>query len=159
MSKHLTEQAEQLHRAVTTLVKKYQFRARNDICCYGISVSQCYTLETLREHGTLSMQALADLLQLAVSTVTRIVDQLVDKRLVERQSNSRDRRICQVQLTAEGKRLLHTIHTELVAREQAILQRRPAASRDHVIWAIAELSRALDDWQGPEETQHANAHP
>ena len=159
MSEHLSEQADQLHRAVTALVKKYQFRDRNDICCYGISVSQCYTLEVLREHGALSMQALADQLQLAVSTVTRLVDQLVDKRFVERQSNPRDRRICQVQLTAEGRRLLHTIRKELVAREHAILQRIPAASRDHVIWAIAELSQALDDWKRTEETHHANGQP
>lgn len=156
MSEHLSEQADQLHRAVTALVKKYQFRDRNDICCYGISVSQCYTLEVLQEHGALSMQALADQLQLAVSTVTRLVDQLVDKRFVERQSNPRDRRICQVQLTAEGRRLLHTIRKELVAREHAILQRIPAASRDHVIWAIAELSQALDNWKRTEETHHAN---
>jgi DNA-binding MarR family transcriptional regulator len=159
VTQHLTEQADQLHRAVTALVKKYQFRDRNDICCYGISVSQCYTLETLREQGTLSMQALADQLRLAVSTVTRIVDQLVDKRLVKRQSDPRDRRICQVQLTAEGKRLFHTIRTELVAREQAILQRIPVASRDHVIWAIAELSRALDDRKETEELDYANTHP
>jgi DNA-binding MarR family transcriptional regulator len=156
VTEHLSEQADQLHRAITALVKKYQFRDRNDICCYGISVSQCYTLEVLREYGALSMQALADQLQLAVSTVTRIVDQLVDKRLVERQSDPRDRRICQVQLTAEGQRLLHTVRKELVAREQAILQRLPTASRDHVIWAIAELSQALDDWHGTEETHHAN---
>jgi DNA-binding MarR family transcriptional regulator len=102
------------------------------------------------------MQALAAPLQLAVSTVTRLVDQLVDKRLVERQSDPRDRRICQVRLTVEGRRLLHTIRKELVAREQAILQRIPAASRDHVIWAIAELSQALDDWKRTEETHHAN---
>ena len=159
MVKNLSEQADQLHRAVTALVQKYQFRDRNDICCYGISVSQCYTLETLREEGALSMQTLAERLRLAVSTVTRIVDQLVDKRLVERQSDARDRRICQVHLTTEGQRLLHIIRNELLAREQAILQRIPATSREHVIWAIAELSRALDAWSEREEKQHANDRP
>jgi hypothetical protein len=54
---------------------------------------------------------------------------------------------------------LHTIRKDLVAREHAILQRIPAASRDHVIWAIAELSQALDDWKRSEETHHANGQP
>ncbi|MEE8290017.1 MAG: helix-turn-helix domain-containing protein, partial [Candidatus Tectomicrobia bacterium] len=83
MAQALPQQAQQLHKAVTTLVKKYQFRDRNDICCHGISVSQCYTLQALEEYGVLTMQVLADELQLAVSTVTRIVDQLVNKQLVE----------------------------------------------------------------------------
>jgi hypothetical protein len=43
MTERLTEQAAYLQKAVTSLVKKYQFRDRNDICAYGISVSQYYT--------------------------------------------------------------------------------------------------------------------
>lgn len=147
MTELLAAQADRLHKAVTALVKMYQLRDRNDICCYGISVSQCYTLAALGEHGTLSMQALAERLQLAVSTVTRVVDQLVSKELVERQSTARDRRVCQVRLTANGRQLWSTIEDELVSREQAILQRLPTASREHVIWAIEELSRALADWR------------
>jgi DNA-binding MarR family transcriptional regulator len=142
----MSEQARQLHRALTALVKQYQFRDRNDICCHGISVSQCYALEALGEHGTLTMQALAEQLQLAVSTVTRLIDQLVDKRLVQRHTTARDRRVCCVSLTADGDDLLQTIHAELIAREQAILQRLPEDTRPHVIWAIEELSRAVDAW-------------
>ena len=147
MAMPLSEQARQLHKAVKGLVQKYQFRDRNDICCYGISVSQCSTLETLEEHGTLPMQALAEQLQLAISTVTRIVDQLVDKGLAERRSAAWDRRVCQVSLTEAGATLLSTIQAELLSREEAILQRIPAEARDHVIWAVEELSRAVGDWR------------
>lgn len=147
MSKRLAAQAQQLHQALTHLVKKYQFRDRNDICCFGISVSQCYTLEALGEHGTSTMQALAGRLHLAVSTVTRIVDSLVDKALVERQVSQRDRRVCEVNLTPGGLDLLHKLQKELIDREQAVLQRIPAASRDHVIRAIEELSHAVDNWR------------
>jgi DNA-binding MarR family transcriptional regulator len=147
MTTSLSAQAKQLHRAVKDLVQQYQLRDRNDICCYGISVSQCYTLDILETHGTLPMQALAERLQLAISTVTRIVDQLVDKGLVERQSAPWDRRVCQVQLTMAGASLLSTIQAELLARQEAILQRIPAEARDHVIWAVEELSRAVDDWR------------
>ena len=145
MAQPLAEQAQQLHQALAHLVKQYQFRDRNDICCYGISVSQCYTLEALGEHGTSTMQALASHLHLAVSTVTRVVDNLVERRLVERRVSARDRRVCQVTLTPDGADLLHQIQSELIAREQAVLQRIPAASRDHVIWAIEELTRAVND--------------
>jgi len=144
MEDRLASQAEQLHRALTELVKHYHLRDRNDICCHGISVSQCYALTALGEHDTLTMQALADGLQLAISTVTRLVDQLVDKQLVQRHSAPHDRRVCCVSLTAEGSRLLQTIEGEFIAREQAILQRIPADARDHVVWAVEELSRAVN---------------
>jgi MarR family 2-MHQ and catechol resistance regulon transcriptional repressor len=147
MTERLTEQAQQLHQALAHLVKHYQFRDRNDICCYGISVSQCYTLEALGEHGALSMQALASYLHLAISTMTRVVDTLVAKRLVERRNDPRDRRICQVTLTPSGTELLRRIQGELIAREQAVLSRIPASSRQHVIMALEELARAVDDWR------------
>jgi DNA-binding MarR family transcriptional regulator len=147
MTQQLAQQAQQLHQALGHLVKQYQLRDRNDICCYGISVSQCYTLETLGEHGMSTMQALAKQLHLAVSTVTRLIDNLVDKGLVERRIGTRDRRVCQVQLTPRGVELLQQIQAELIGREQAVLQRIPAASRDHVIWALEELSRAVHDWR------------
>ena len=147
MTTALSVQARQLHKAVKGLVQRYQCRDRNDICCYGISVSQCYTLEVLEEHGTLPMQALAERLQLAISTVTRIVDQLVDKGLAERQNAPWDRRVCQVHLTKAGARLLSTIQAELLSRAEAILQRLPAEARAHVIWAVEELSGAVDDWR------------
>jgi MarR family 2-MHQ and catechol resistance regulon transcriptional repressor len=153
MTEHLTEQAQQLHQALAQLVKHYQFRDRNDICCYGISVSQCYTLEALEEHGASSMQALATHLHLAVSTMTRVVDSLVAKRLVARRSDPRDRRVCQVTLTPSGAELLRRIQGELIAREQAVLTRIPAASRQHVIMALEELARAVDDWR------HAASQP
>lgn len=147
MTTSLAAQAQQLHQALTRLVQQYQFRDRNDICCYGISVSQCHTLEVLEAHGTISMRTLAEHLHLAVSTVTRVVDQLVAKGLTERRTGETDRRVCEVALTPQGTVLLRTIQDELIAREQAVLERLPSASREHVIWAIEALSSAVDAWR------------
>jgi MarR family transcriptional regulator, 2-MHQ and catechol-resistance regulon repressor len=147
MKTPLPAQAKRLHQALTHLVQKYQFRDRNDICCYGISVSQCHTLEALGEHGTQTMHALAEHLHLAVSTVTRVVDQLVEKGLAERHTGEKDRRVCEVALTPSGTALLRTLQGELIAREQAVLERIPSASRAHVIWAIEALSEAVDEWR------------
>jgi hypothetical protein len=55
--------------------------------------------------------------------------------------------VCQVSLTEAGAKLLSTIQVELLSREEALLQRIPAEARDHVIWAVEELSRAVDDWR------------
>lgn len=38
-------------QAVVDLVRVYQFRDRDRICCHDISVTQCHALEALVEHG------------------------------------------------------------------------------------------------------------
>ena len=69
--------------AVADLVRVYQFRDRDRICCHDISVTQCYALETLVEHGPLRLSALADRLFLDKSTTSRVVGTLVKKGYVE----------------------------------------------------------------------------
>jgi MarR family 2-MHQ and catechol resistance regulon transcriptional repressor len=145
---HLDRQAQRLHRVVAELVRRYQFRDRNEICCFGISVSQCYALEALGREGELTMSALAARMRLAVSTMTRVVDQLEERGLVRRLPGQDDRRVCCVAPTHEGHRLLARISEGLLSSERAILERVPADQRDSVITAIEELSRAVDAWRG-----------
>ena len=148
MTDHLLEkQAKALHHAVTELVRKYQFRDRNEICCYGISVSQCYTMSALEEFGELSMHELADKMHLTVSTMTRVVDQLVEKGLAKRKTSPKDRRVCCVQLTRDGGTLLKTIEGELVDVEKQILEKINLDERETVILAIEDLSRAIEEWR------------
>src|SRR6476646_7457918 len=65
-----------LHEAVADLVRVYQFRDRDRICCHDVSVTQCYALETLVEHGPLRLSALAERLFLDKSTTSRVVSTL-----------------------------------------------------------------------------------
>ena len=41
----LDEGAERLHRLTKELLRRYQFRDWNQVCCYGISISQSHILE------------------------------------------------------------------------------------------------------------------
>lgn len=143
-----TDQARRLHRAVTELVRRYQFRDRNEICCFGVSVSQCHALEALGQAGELTMGALASQMHLSVSTVTRVVDQLVARGLAQRGEDAADRRVCCVEPTSKGRELLGRISAELLEGETAILAKVPAEHRESVIHALEELSRAVDEWRG-----------
>jgi MarR family 2-MHQ and catechol resistance regulon transcriptional repressor len=143
-----THQARRLHRAVTELVRRYQFRDRNEICCFGVSVSQCHALEALGQAGELTMGALASQMHLSVSTVTRVVDQLVVRGLAQRGVDAEDRRVCCVEPTPTGRELLGRISAELLEGETAILAKVPAEHRESVINALEELSRAVDAWRG-----------
>ena len=69
----LERDAAALQAAVAELVRVYQFRDRDRICCHDISVTQCYALETLVEHGPMRLNALAERLFLDKSTTSRVV--------------------------------------------------------------------------------------
>jgi DNA-binding MarR family transcriptional regulator len=139
----LDQQARRLHAAAGELLRRYQFRDRNEICCHGVSVAQCYTLETLVETGGTTMGELARRQRVAVSTMTRVVDGLVDKGLVDRWFDPDDRRVCRVGATGAGSDLVARITGELVAREKAVLGRLPAAHRESLITALEEFAAAM----------------
>jgi hypothetical protein len=40
-----------LYAALSDLVRLYQFRDRDTICCHDISVTQCYALQALARGG------------------------------------------------------------------------------------------------------------
>ncbi len=144
----ITHQARRLHEAVTELLRRYQFRDRNEICCFGVSVSQCHALEMLDQAGELTMGALASRMHLSVSTMTRVVDQLFERGLVLRTRERDDRRVCCVGPTAKGRELLARISTTVLRGEEAILDKVPVDHRESVIRALEELSRAVDEWRG-----------
>jgi DNA-binding MarR family transcriptional regulator len=132
-----------LHRALNDFVRQYQFRNRNEICCYGITVSQCYLLDALRSRGTHSMQDLATHLRLKISTVTRLVDGLAKKKLVRRRRDDADRRVVWVELTDGGRRVQNKITEDLLAREEELLASIPEDVRDEVVRAICLLVKKV----------------
>jgi MarR family transcriptional regulator, 2-MHQ and catechol-resistance regulon repressor len=147
MSVALTRQARQMYAVFVELVRRYQFRDRDQVCCHGLSVSQCYTLELLAEGGPRTMGALAAEICLKVSTATRVVDQLVSRGLAARQDDPHDRRVCRVQITEAGRTLVARVQAEIVAEYEAVLARVPAGSREAVIEALSRLLEAFQERQ------------
>jgi len=143
----LDADAERLHRLMTELVKRYQFRDRNRICCFGVSVSGCYVLDELAEHGDQTMQALAGGLFLSVSTMTRVVGQLVRRGLVRRQRDPGDGRVVWVSLTREGKDVLARIHKGLIDSQREILRPLSPRERAAALRVLARLGESAGEWQ------------
>ena len=110
----LQEQAESFYRAVSEFARSYQFRDRDQICRHGVSVTQCYALELLDTQESMTMGQLAAGLYLDLSTVTRAIDQLVQLRLVKRESDPSDRRVCRIRPTSKGLQLIEKIRAELI---------------------------------------------
>ena len=143
----LDEQARALRDATVELVKKYQFRDRNETVAHGLSVSQTYALGTIARQGPLAMADVAGDLRLTASTMSRVVDQLVRKGLVVREQSARDRRVWRVAATTSGRTLWRRIDDSLRAIDREVLASVAPAERPGMIRAVRLLSEATDRWR------------
>ena len=143
----LAEGAEQLHRLTTELIRRYQFRDWNRICCYGVSISQSHILDVLAEEGNLTMQQLARRMFKSVSTMTRVVAQLVKRGHVKRRPDPNDRRIVHVEITPQGKAVVAAINRDLIETQKAILQVVPRDQWDGAFAVLEALATGARRWQ------------
>ncbi|WP_134587553.1 MarR family winged helix-turn-helix transcriptional regulator [Pseudomonas aeruginosa] len=140
----LSQDAEDLYEALNQLVRVYQFRDRDRICCYDVSVTQCYAVETLVKQGPLRLQALAEEMFLDKSTASRVVDTLERKGYVSRVEDPEDRRAVRVQATEAGADLYERIRADLIAEEKEMISGMPAEVRQGALTLLRQLTRAAE---------------
>jgi DNA-binding MarR family transcriptional regulator len=143
----LAKGAERLHHLTKDLIRRYQFRDWNQICCYGISISQCHILDVLAEDGDLSMQQLARRMYKTVSTMTRVVGQLVRRGYVKRRQDPEDLRVVHVSITPQGKAIVAAVSRDLIETQKAILQSIPSDQWAGAFKVLEALAHGARRWQ------------
>jgi MarR family transcriptional regulator, 2-MHQ and catechol-resistance regulon repressor len=136
--------AQALQAAIADLVRVYQFRDRDRICCHDISVTQCYALETLVEHGPLRLGELTERLFLDKSTTSRVVQSLVAKGYVEQHADVADRRATVLTATPAGQTLCARITQDLVEQQKELLADLDPEVRAGVVHVVRRLAQAAD---------------
>jgi MarR family transcriptional regulator, 2-MHQ and catechol-resistance regulon repressor len=140
----ISNDAKELQAAVAELVRVYQFRDRDRICCYDVSVTQCYALETLVEQGAMRQGELAQRLFLDKSVTSRVVGTLIKKGYVEQAPDPSDGRAIMLQATRSGRALCTKISAELVGQQEQLLGDLAPEVRAGVISVIRRLAQAAD---------------
>ncbi len=138
-------QMEQFRDFVQTLYRRLGFLQRDQICCAGVTVPQCYALQILHREGELTSGELADRLGLDPSSATRAVDVLVRRKLVERvrPDDAGDRRRVHLRLTTAGIALTEQL---VVAGDHffgSVLAQFSATERRDLIKLLGKLSSVL----------------
>jgi DNA-binding MarR family transcriptional regulator len=141
----LERDAAALHDALSALIRVYQFRDRDKICCHDISVTQCYALDGLVKDGPLTMNQLASHLYLDKSTVSRVVNAMERKGLIVRRSHAGDRRAVMLDVTDKGQRLCEVIRRDLEEREKRLIVDFEPETRAAMIELIGRLAKAAEE--------------
>ncbi len=82
---------------------------KNDIADYGLNTSEFGTLEVLYHKGALPIQGVGELILMANSSMTYVVDKLEKRQFIKRFQLPSDRRSVMIELTNEGKTFFETI--------------------------------------------------
>lgn len=138
----LEEDVVALHNALGALKRVYQFSDRDQICCYDISVTQCWALDALRRRGSLTLNDLAAELYLDKSTTSRVVTVLEGKGYVRRSKHPEDGRSVILEATPAGARLSARIETEMLVQERRLLGEFDNEVRNSMVTLIGRLADA-----------------
>ena len=103
--KPLERKAEDLRDIFHGLVKHFKLvnSAAANASHDRLNMQELRGVEFIGENGPKIMRELAEELGVAVNTVTGIVDELEEMKLVSRQKSPKDRRIIRVELTDSGR--------------------------------------------------------
>jgi DNA-binding MarR family transcriptional regulator len=110
-----------------------------------LSYPQILVLYALLERGTLTVGELADQLKVSQGVVSRTVDRLVDKGLLDRVRDSSDRRVVNVTLSDEGR--THAIrmisyHAERLERQ---FSETSPSDREVFLKMLRQIDSGLDE--------------
>lgn len=137
----LERDATELHGALSQLIRVYQFRDRDRICCHDLSVTQFYALAALVGNGPLTLNELAAELYLEKSSASRIADGLVERGYLDRRTHPEDRRAILLEPTAAGREMHDRIVAETIAEEKQLIVDFEPEVRQAMIDLITRLAR------------------
>lgn len=138
----LERDTEELYQALSDLIRVYESRDRDRICCYDVSVTQCNALETLVRRGGMTLNDLAAQLYLDKSTASRVVDALERKGYVARMTHPQDRRAVLLEATKAGRALEEKIREDILAQERTLLAGFAPEVRQAMTKLLRQLARA-----------------
>ena len=105
----------------------------------GVSVPQFRVLTYLSRMEGASLSAVADRVGLSLPAMSRLIDGLVSRDLVQRQESPEDRRRVTLQLTNLGKDLVRTARAGAQARLAEVLSPLAPSRRAEVSHAMQQL--------------------
>jgi DNA-binding MarR family transcriptional regulator len=129
--------------ALRRIVQALRIGARAGERRAGLSSAQLFALQQLAEHPRASVNELAALTFTHQSSVSVVVQRLVEQRLVTKVAASDDRRRQRLALTASGRRALQRAPVAVQERLIDAIAALPAADRGALAHALRAVARRM----------------
>ena len=109
---------------------------------FGLSVAEWRLVTVLAERGQATQAVLASATRMDKLTVSRAAIALVDRNLVERAGNPKDKRSNILTLSADGRDLYAQVAPKALALEQQLLAGFSVEERETLLAMLARLEEA-----------------
>lgn len=117
----------------------------DEVCCDGLSQRQCAILRILVAREGTRISDLAALSAISPSAMTRVLEKLEARGLVERVRGAHDDgRAATVRITPEGRRTRKSLDALMVQRTHQIIAAIPATDRPQILKALTILNNAIE---------------
>ena len=113
---------------------------------YGVSLVESRCMRKLHSKKKLTVNQLAQEMSLTSSRVTRIIDGLVAKQMVVRESGENDRRVFNLSLTQKGDELANDLIQDHIKIHEEIIKNIPEESHHLMIEILQQLNKAVEKW-------------
>ena len=110
----------------------------------GITATQLNVLKLLQEIGELSLSEISHHLAANNSTVTGIIDRMVEAELVVRERSAEDRRVYKIRMTERGSAIASSIEVTPWDLLRSALRALPASEIDRLIDTLDKIAAHVE---------------
>ena len=133
-----------LRETIRKLERKLGILEESELSCCNISLAQCHALVEIGRAKAISLNELAELLNLENSTMSRTVSNLVNSGYVKRDIDATDRRYLTISLTESGQDLFNRIEAGMGRYYRDIFEQIEEGKRGQVIESLNLLLDAVE---------------
>lgn len=138
-----TNDIKQFREMVRVLVRKLGVLQDSEFSCCGITLAQCHALVEIGRAQQISLNELAQVINLENSTVSRTVNNLVESGMTVRETDPADRRYAVIALTPRGQALFESIENSMESYYGSIFSQIPEPKKEQVLESLALIIEAI----------------
>lgn len=137
--------SKQLRELIRLLERKLGVLKDNQSPCCNITMAQCHALVEIGRAEKISLNKLANLLNLETSTMSRTVNNLVNNNLAKREIDEKDRRYVTISLTESGKSVFEETENTMNEFFKTIYDSITEDKREQVLESLQILIQAINN--------------
>ena len=110
---------------------------------FNLTPEQYLVIDTLWDEGVLSQQQIADIIIKDKNSVTKLIDALEKKGLVQRRTDEQDRRLNKIHLTEEALNIKDVITKIAIESTNTIFRNIPREDLDKFVSVLNKMSQNI----------------
>lgn len=137
--KEIKEDADELLFLVPAMFRFFQIEKPQEILDMDLTLLELCVLGELSSSRQLSMSEVGRALSVNLSTLTRLVDKLVEKNLVARSPDPDDRRVVRITLTPQGRQARQILEEKRRRRVESFLRQMTSEERRNLLHILRTI--------------------